>query len=307
MKGVMRTRLFDISRNSSTHKIFMDMLKLEDWGVEEILEEYSICSDDLLFSYVTDDSSPNSIYEFQSSIMISNMIKEVNNGCDLQIIFRIDFETMVLDGHMIYVEYANIVKESVSRTLLFGMNAYKKELTLSASENDLRKYQLLLCLNTEFLVDNYKTDTYGNNYMEQNNTIYYIGLCKPNEMTNDKSCGVVSFQLYGKNSTMMKIDFLENMLYIDIDVPYKKQSSRLLISLHATSIPYLEKVKCNRKLKSTCEMLVELEKNAKVLIDNYESECKKFDFAQKEYINFKSSQPKPTAWLFGNGYYSKIK
>jgi len=68
------------------------------------------------------------------------MIKEVNNDCDLQIIFCIDFETMVLDGHMIYVEYANIVKESVSRTLLFGMNAYNKVLTYILTYLKLKKY-----------------------------------------------------------------------------------------------------------------------------------------------------------------------
>ena len=66
----MRSRLFDICRNSSTHKIFMDMINFEEWGVQEILDEYSICTDDLLFTYVTDDSSPNYIYEFQSSIVI---------------------------------------------------------------------------------------------------------------------------------------------------------------------------------------------------------------------------------------------
>jgi hypothetical protein len=303
----MRSRLFDISSNSSIHNCFLDMIKLDSWSVVEILEEYSICTDDLLFTYVTDDSTPNYIYEFQSSILISNMIKELNKSCDLQLIFRIDFETMVLDGHMMYIEYANITKESVSRTCLFSMNdllsayspTYKKEFSLSA------KYRLLLCSNTNFLVDNYKTDAFGNIYMEENNTIYYIGLCNPIEMSNDKSLGVVSFQLFGKNSTVMKIDFVENMLYFDI--PCKQQSSNLLISLHVTSVPYLDKVKRNRKLESTREMLLELDKIEKVLIDNYKSECKKFDLAHKEYINFKSSQPKPTTWLFGNGYCRKIK
>lgn len=311
----MRNRLFDICRNSSIHKIFMDMIKLDEWGVEEILDEYSICNDDLLFTYVTDDSSPNYIYEFQSSIVISNMIKEVNNGFDLQIIFRIDFETNILDGHMMYIEYANIVKESVSRTLLFCMNAffsdysmtYNKGMPLSASENDFSKYKLLLCTNTNLLVDNSKTDTFGNIYMEQNNIIYYIGLCNQNEMSNDKSRGVVSFQLFGKNSTMMKIDFVENILYSDVSYQNKKQSSHLSISLHATSVPYLDKVKRYRTLKSTCEMLVELEEIDKVLIDNYEKECTKFDLAHKEYINFKSSQQKPSTWLSGNGHCRKIK
>jgi len=311
----MRNRLFDICRNSSIHKIFLDMIKLDEWGVEEILDEYSICSDDLLFTYVTDDSSPNYIYEFQSSIVISNMIKEVNNGFDLQIIFRIDFETNILDGHMMYIEYANIVKESVSRTLLFCMSAflsdysmtYNKGLSLPASENENLKYKLLLCLNTSFLVDNYKTDTFGNIYMEENNIIYYIGLCNPNEMSNDKSRGVVSFQLFGRNSTMMKIDFVENILYSDVSYQNKQQSSHLLISLHVTSVPYLDKVKRNRKLKSTCEMLVELEEIEKVLIDNYKKECTKFDLAHKEYINFKSSQPKPTTWLFEEGCCRKKK
>lgn len=299
----MRNRLFDICRNSSIHKTFMDMIKLDEWGVDDILDEYSICSDDLLFTYVTDDSSPNYIYEFQSSIVISNMIKEVNNGFDLQIIFRIDFETNILDGHMMYIEYANIVKESVSRTLLFCMSAflcdysmtYNKGLPLSASENEFSKYKLLLCTNTNFLVDNYKTDTFGNIYMEENNIIYYIGLCNPNKMSNDKSRGVVSFQLFGKNSIMMKIDFVENILYSDVSYQNKKQSSHLSISLHATSVPYLSKVKRNRQLKSTCEMLVELEEIEKVLIDNYEKECTKFDLAYKEYINFKKSfATKPT-------------
>ena len=293
----MRNRLFDISRNSSIHKIFMDMIKLDEWGVDDILDEYSICSDDLLFTYVTDDSSPNYIYEFQSSIVISNMIKEVNNGFDLQIIFRIDFETNILDGHMMYIEYANIVKESVSRTLLFCMSGflcdysmtYNKGLPLSASENEYSKYKLLLCTNTNFLVDNYKTDTFGNIYMEENNIIYYIGLCNPNKMSNDKSRGVVSFQLFGKNSIMMKIDFVENILYSDVSYQNKKQSSHLSISLHATSVPYLDKAKHNRQLKSTCEMLVELEEIEKLLIDNYEKECTKFDLAYKEYINFKNS------------------
>ena len=233
------------------------MIKLDIWCVDEILEEYSICTDDLLFTYVTDDSSPNYIYEFQSSISISNMIKEVNKSCDLQLIFRIDFEIMILDGHMMYIEYANITKESVSRTFLFSMNdflsgyspTYKDDLSLCASENDFRKYKLLLCSNTNFLVDNYKTDAVGNIYMEQNNTIYYIGLCNPIEMSNDKNRGVVSFQLFGKNSTVMKIDFVENILYSDI--AYKQQSSHLLISLHVTSVPYLDKVKRNSCLLYT--------------------------------------------------------
>ena len=176
---------------------------------------------------------------------------------------------------------ANIVKESVSRTLLFCMSGflsdysmtYNKGLPLSASENEFSKYKLLLCTNTNFLVDNYKTDTFGNIYMEEDNIIYYIGLCNPNKLSNDKSRGVVSFQLFGKNSIMMKIDFLENILYSDVSYQNKKQSSHLSISLHATSVPYLDKVKRNRKLKSTCEMLEELEEIEKVLIDNYEKEC----------------------------------
>ena len=103
----------------------------------------------------------------------------------------------------------------------------------------------------------------------------------------------------------MKIDFVENILYFDLP-PYKKKTS-LSISLHITSMPHLDKVKSNRKLNSTCEMLLELEEIEKVLIDNYEKECTKFDLAHKEYINFKSLQPKPTTWLFGNGYCRKIK
>lgn len=293
----MRTRLFDITSNSYLHNIFLDLIysNSDMWSVSDVLDEYYVCDDDLKFTYIYDDESPSYMYEFQSANSVSKIVKEVNKNCDLQLIFRIDFEKMIIDCHMIYIEFANIEKQNISRTFLFCINDliedYSEDINLEVSLSnrdygtnvDTKHYKLLLCSNTSFLHDNYKTDKFGNIYMVMDNNIIYIGLCK--HLLKYKQHGIISCNLFGQNNYNITINFGENTLYCE-SINQKKYI--LQSTLHVTTLLHVEKVQNNRELINTCNTLSVIEEKTKKIIENYNKECVNFNVAYQKYINHTS-------------------